>query len=109
MQVRINDTLHQMEDMVHGFDFRKVILAYLDSHHKGDDERKEAALRWLRGEFTAKSRRGRHWAPCHHRWQRLVQYVRLLAGFVRQIGYRGLILFIRRDRPPLQDSEQAGP
>ena len=95
MQVRINDTLHQMEDMVHGFDFSQVILAYLDGHLKGDDERKEAALRWLRGEFSSKIEArqalGTRVIIDGNDWY---QYVRLLAGFARQIGCRGLILFI---------------
>ncbi len=95
MQVRINETLDQLEDMIHGFDFAKVILAYYDGHHKSDDARKDAALRWLRGEFSSKIEArqalgirviidGNDWYT----------YVRLLAGFARQIGYRGLLLFV---------------
>ena len=92
---RIQDTLEHMEDMVHGFAFAYVVLAYQTGHHSGDDARQEAALRWLRGEFSNKIEArqalgvrdiidGNYW----------YDYIRLLASFVKQIGYRGLVLFV---------------
>ena len=94
MQVRINETLDHLEGMTHSFDFAKVILAYYDGHHRGDDTRKDAALRWLRGEYNStrevKMELGVSVLVGGSGWY---NYVRLLAGFVRQIGYRGLILF----------------
>ena len=92
---RIEDTVHEMEGMVHGPDFSTVIKTYLRGHQSGDDELQRAALRWLRGEFNTKTEarqalgvrviiEDRHW----------YDYIKLMAYFVRQIGYRGLALFI---------------
>ena len=92
---RIQDALGHMEDLVHGFAFSYAVVAYQTGHHSGDDARQEAALRWLRGEYSSKIEArqalgvrdiidGNYW----------YDYIRLLASFVKQIGYRGLILFI---------------
>ncbi len=92
---RINDTVHEMEGMVHGFDFGAVINAYLRGHQSGNDELQRAALRWLRGEFSTKTEARRALGVRviidDSTWY---DYIKLMAYFVRQIGYRGLVLFI---------------
>ncbi len=95
VEERIGESLDQLEGMIHSHDFARVIRAYLNGHLEGDDARKEAAMRWLRGEYDSKREvkrdldvsvlvGGTGW----------YNYIRLLADFVRQLGYRGLILFI---------------
>lgn len=94
MQIRIGDTLGQLEGMIHGFDFSIVVLAYLDGHLEGDDARKDAAMRWLRGEFGTRTEARNALGVrviIDGNWY---DYIRLLASFVKQVGYRGLILFI---------------
>ena len=44
-----------LEEMVHGFDFARVMRAYHDAAINGDDERRSAVLRWLRGEYRTKT------------------------------------------------------
>ena len=44
------ETLREVEYMVGGFDFCRVITEYYRAFTTGDDERKSACLRWLRGE-----------------------------------------------------------
>lgn len=95
LEERIDESLHQLEGMIHAYDFSKVIRTYLEGHLEADDARKDAAMRWLRGEYTSTREVRRELGVSvlvgGTGWY---NYLRLLAGFVRQIGYRGLILFI---------------
>ena len=47
--------LREVEYMVGGFDFARVITEYYKAYSEGDDEKKSACLRWLRGEFATKT------------------------------------------------------
>lgn len=92
---RIRTTINQTEGMVHGYDFATVITAYWNGHLSGDDTQKAAALRWLRGEYNTKSE-AREALNVRviiddNSWY---DHIKLLAHFVTNIGYRGLILFI---------------
>lgn len=91
----IRSTISQMEGMVHGFDFSTVITAYWQGHQTGDDTKKEAAMRWLRGEYSTKSEArealGVRVIIDDDSWY---DYIKLLAHFIKDIGYKGLIIFI---------------
>lgn len=92
---RIRATVNQMEGMVHGFDFSTVISSYWHGHQSGDDAKKEAAMRWLRGEYSTKSEArealGVRVIIEDTSWY---DYIKLLAHFVKNIGYKGLVIFI---------------
>jgi hypothetical protein len=95
VQAQIYRVIDDMEGMVHGFDYAKVIAAYWEGHVINDDARKDAALRWLRGEFTTKTE-ARHALGVRvivtdDDWY---EYVKLFAKFVASIGYRGLVVLI---------------
>ncbi len=91
----IYDVVDAMEDMVHGADFAKVIHDYWHGHQIGDDDLKAAAIRWLRGEYNSKieARRalGVRTIIDDGSWY---DYVKLMACFVHEIGYRGLIVVL---------------
>lgn len=95
VEQRIHDTVRQMEGMVNGFDFAQVISAYWKGHQTGNDERKAAAMRWLRGEYGTKTEArealGVRVIIDDASWY---DYIKLVAQFVKDIGYRGLIIFI---------------
>ena len=95
VEQRIYATVNEMENLVHGFDFASVINAYWQGHITADDTRKDAALRWLRGEYStkteARSALGVRVIIDDDTWY---DYVKLLAQFVQTIGYKGLIIFI---------------
>ena len=95
VETRIYATVNQMEGMVHGFDFSTVISAYWHGHQSGDDTRKDAAMRWLRGEYSTKTEArealGVRVIIDDNAWY---DYIKLLAHFVKDIGYKGLIVFI---------------
>ncbi len=95
VEAKIHATIGQMQDMVHGFDFATVLTAYWQGHQTGNDERKNAALRWLRAEFATKTEArealGVRVIIDDDTWY---DYLKLLARFVTDIGYKGLVLFI---------------
>ena len=51
----VADTLRDVEFLVGGFDFARVISAYYRAYLEGEDEKMSACLCWLRGEFATKS------------------------------------------------------
>lgn len=97
VESKIVETVNAMEGLVHGFDFAQVIATYWRGHAEQNDGKKAAALRWLRGEFTTKTEARESLDGAvrvmidDDAWY---DYVKLLAGFVTAIGYRGLIVII---------------
>lgn len=51
----VEDRLAGLQDLVGGWDFAKVLSTYCHAHETGNDGKKQAALRWLRGEYTTKT------------------------------------------------------
>ena len=91
------DTLREMEFLVGGFDFSRVITAFYRAYVLGDDERKSACLRWLRGEFSTKTE-ARHDLGFSvsviiddDNWY---DFLKLWAALSRTMGYRGLVVFV---------------
>ncbi len=92
---RILESAGMLENMVHGFDFSAVLAAYWRGYKLHDDDKKQAALKWLRGEFTTKTEAraalGVGVIIDDSSWY---DTVKLWAEFVTNIGYSGLVLFI---------------
>ena len=92
---RMLEAVGSLEHMVHGFDFSAVLTAYWRGYKLGDDEKKQAALKWLRGEFPTKTEAraalGVGVIIDDGSWY---DYMKLWAEFVTNIGYSGLVLFI---------------
>ncbi|WP_353929521.1 ATP-binding protein [Okeanomitos corallinicola TIOX110] len=95
VETRIREVVHYIEDLVHGFDFGNVIIAYWRSYRLDDDELKNASLRWLRGEFNTKTEArtalGVRVIIDDETWY---DYIKLLAKFVAEIGYKGLLILV---------------
>lgn len=95
VEVKIRDVVEHLEGLVHGFDFANVIIAYWRGYREDDDAKKDAALRWLRGEFAtkteAKSALGVRVIIDDDTWY---DYIKLVARFVADIGYKGLIVLL---------------
>ena len=81
--------------LVHGFDFTAVILAFYRGLRDGDEELKNNALRWLRGEFTTRTEARRvlpvssvitdeTWYDC----------LKLVAALTVVTGQKGLLILI---------------
>jgi hypothetical protein len=92
---RIFEILTGMEEFAHGFDFAAALAAYYRGFTQGDDEKKGAALKWLRGEYAAKSE-AREFLPVGEiiTGENWYEYIKLFAAFGAKIGYRGFLLFI---------------
>jgi hypothetical protein len=94
-ETKIFEILSEMEDYAHGYDFAATVSVYYRSYAQGDEEKKRAALRWLKGEYATKSE-ARACLPVgeiitDENWY---EYIRLLAAFSARIGYRGFLVFI---------------
>ncbi len=89
--------LRDIEFMVGGFDFARVISEYYRSIVNGDDDKKTTCLCWLRGEFSTKTEArsalgfGVSVIIDDDNWY---DFIKLWAVLVRFMGYRGLIVFI---------------
>ncbi|MBQ8848854.1 MAG: ATP-binding protein [Clostridia bacterium] len=93
----VSEKLREVEFMVGGFDFSRVITEYYRSFIEGNDEKRSACLRWLRGEYSSKTeaRSALGFSVSviidDDNWY---DFIKLWAILVRFIGYRGLIVFI---------------
>ena len=94
---KIYRVARSLEAQIGGFDFASVITAYYKAYLAGDEEKKSACLRWLRGEYSTKTEaRNAVGVPLSgiiddENWY---EYIKLLAVFFRHIGYRGFVVFI---------------
>jgi hypothetical protein len=91
----IRSRLAELREFVGGYDFAEVVGFYWRAAEDGDDDKKNAALRWLRGEYTtrtdAKAALGVRTfvddTSIYDHWK-------ILAQFVRLAGYAGLLILL---------------
>ena len=95
VEIKIREVVDNLEGLVHGFDFANVIIAYWRGYREDNSDKKDAALRWLRGEFAtkteAKSALGVRVIIDDDTWY---EYIKLFAKFVSDIGYKGLLILL---------------
>ena len=97
MKKRIYATLSALEGGVGGFELARVLGAYYEAEAEGQEERKSACLRWLRGEFSNKTEaRAALGFPVgsvidDSNWY---DYIKLIAVLSRLLGYRGLLVLV---------------
>lgn len=97
MNQKASAILRDVEFMVGGFDFSRVITEYYRAYESENDEKRSACLRWLRGEYATKTeaRAALGFSVSviidDDNWY---DFIKLWAMLVRIIGYRGLIVFI---------------
>ncbi len=95
MRAEIYSVTKTLEDKVGGFDFATAIYKYYIATVNGDDALRSCAVRWLRGEYLTKTEAKRELGTQgiigDDNWY---DYLKLIAEFVRQIGYKGLMVYI---------------
>ncbi len=95
VELKIREVVDNLEGLVHGFDFANVIIAYWRGYREDNNDKKDAALRWLRGEFAnkteAKSALGVRVIIDDDTWY---DYIKLFAKFVSDIGYKGFLILL---------------
>lgn len=55
VEKRISAVIGALNEMVHGFDFARLLTLYYKAHCAGDDETKAKVLKWFRGEYATKT------------------------------------------------------
>ena len=84
-----------VSELVHGFEFARLLSAYYRAYVNGDDETKAKVVKWFRGEYALKSEAkealGVNIIISDDDWY---DYLKLFAAFFRQAGYTGLFLMI---------------
>ena len=97
LRAAVSEDLRDVEFLVGGFDFARVIVAYYRAYLDGDDDKMSACLCWLRGEFSSKTEARRALGfdvsliINDDNWY---DFIKLFAVLARKIGYRGLVVFI---------------
>lgn len=84
-----------VSELVHGFEFARLLSLYYHAYIDGDDETKAKVTRWFRGEYTqkreAKSELGVNIIISDSDWY---DYLKLFAVFFRHAGYTGMMIMI---------------
>ncbi|MGF0019988.1 ATP-binding protein [Sporofaciens sp. SGI.106] len=92
---KIYETILNMQEMVHGYDFANILIMYWKASRVNDAELKSKALRWLRGEYATKSEAkvdlGVATIINDNDWY---EYIKLLSEFLVKIGYKGFFIII---------------
>ena len=97
LNAKIYSKTRELESEIGGFDFASVLTLYYRAYTDGDEEKKSACMRWLRGEYSSKTEARRALGISvggiidDDNWY---EYVKLLAVFFKKIGYRGFVVFI---------------
>lgn len=87
--------VNELSEMVHGFDFAKLLTMYYRAAVDGDDESKNKVVKWFRGEYAtkteAKSELGVNIIITDDDWY---EYIKLFAAFLKRAGYNGMLVLI---------------
>ena len=89
----VRQQTEQLAEMVNGYDFADVVLAYWRGFATGNDQLKADAVRWMRGEFATKTdARAALGVRTIVDDASVYDQLKLLARFVRLAGYSGLLI-----------------
>ena len=87
--------IQQLQELVHGFDFARLLTLYWQAHLSGDDQTKANVIRWFRGEYRTKSEAradlGVNIVITDDDWY---DYLKLFASFFKGAGYEGLVILV---------------
>lgn len=92
---KIYEVIGNLNELVHGFDFAKLLKMYYEAYVSGDDETRAKVIKWFRGEYSrkteAKNELGVNIIISDDDWY---EYIKLFAMFFRQAGYGGLMVMV---------------
>ncbi|WP_407868811.1 ATP-binding protein [Paenibacillus sp. P36] len=93
VKMRISSVLSQLENLVGGFDFAKILTCYFDAYIQDNRHLQTCVLRWLRGEYSTKTEArndlGVRDIIDDQNWY---DYLKLFSMFVTHVGYSGLVI-----------------
>lgn len=91
----VNAQLAPLEEMVHGFDFARMLRRYRTAVAEGDEEAMSRVTKWIRGEYRTKSEAraelGSSTIISDDDWY---DYIKLIARFLVCSGYKGMLVLI---------------
>lgn len=91
----VNAQLAPLEEMVHGFDFTRMLRRYRTAVSESDEEAMSRVTKWIRGEYRTKSEAraelGSSTIISDDDWY---DYVKLIARFLVCSGYKGMLVLI---------------
>ncbi|MCB2353025.1 ATP-binding protein [Clostridium estertheticum] len=92
---KIYEVTSSLSELVHGFEFAKLLSAYYHAYVDGNDGIKLKVARWFRGEYSlkreAKEELGVNIIITDDDWY---DYLKLFAIFFRLAGYSGMMIMI---------------
>lgn len=95
VEKKIGEVVNSLNEMVHGFDFAKLLTVYYRANLAGDDESKAKVVKWFRGEYAnrteARAELGVNIVITDDDWY---EYIKLFAMFLKKAGYNGLLVLI---------------
>ncbi len=84
-----------VSELVHGFEFARLLSVYYHAYVDGDDAQKAKVARWFRGEYAlkkeAREELGVNIIITDDDWY---DYLKIFAVFFRMAGYAGMVIFI---------------
>lgn len=95
VEKRIYAVIQSLNELVHGFDFARLLTLYYRSYVDGDDEAKAKVVKWFRGEYAnkteARAELGVNIVITDDDWY---EYLKLFAMFLKRAGYSGMMILI---------------
>lgn len=95
VEKKIFEVINSLSEMVHGFDFAKLLTIYYRASVSGSDEEKAKVVQWFRGEYStkseAKAQLGVNIIITDDDWY---EYIKLFALFLKKAGYNGLLVLV---------------
>lgn len=95
VEMRIHTVIGSLQEMVHGFDFSRLLTLYYQAYVSNDDELKGKVVKWFRGEYAnkteARAELGVNMAITDDDWY---EYLKLFAMFLKKAGYSGMLILI---------------
>ena len=89
----IKDKLNSLSELVDGYDFAQVIAIYWKAYNEGNEDLKNNVIRYLRGEYTSRADARRDLGVrAIVEDNNVYDHIKLLARFVTQAGYKGLLV-----------------
>ena len=89
----IKDKLNSLSELVDGYDFAQVVAAYWKAYNEDNEDLKNSVIRYLRGEYTSKAdARKDLGVRAIVDDSNVYDHIKLLARFVTQAGYKGLLV-----------------
>ena len=95
VEKKIAALVFSLNELVHGFDFARLLTLYYEGYINGDDPLKAKVIKWFRGEYGTKTEArqelGVNIIITDDDWY---EYLKLFAFFLKQAGYAGLLILI---------------